>query len=238
VTEPADTAADPADTAAEAPESPTVAGRSRGLVVTLVAVIAVAALAAAVAIGHAWGRDSSGSGSAPGTSSVDAGFARDMSTHHRQAITMAGYARDNTADPAVKVLAYDIETSQYFQVGEMQGWLDTWGVTHNSTDPMGWMASSHMTMGSDGLMPGMATPDQMSKLESLHGKALDILFLQLMIHHHQGGLPMAKYAQQHAGEPYVRSLAQSMINAQSGEIVLMEQMLRKLGASPLPAPDE
>ena len=65
---------------------------------------------------------------------MDAGFAWDMSTHHQQAITMAGYTRDNTDDPAIKVLAYDIETSQYFQVGEKQGWLDTWGLPRESTN--------------------------------------------------------------------------------------------------------
>ena len=47
---------------------------------------------------------------------------------------MAGYTRDNTDDPAIKVLAYDIETSQYFQVGEKQGWLDTWGLARESTN--------------------------------------------------------------------------------------------------------
>jgi uncharacterized protein (DUF305 family) len=160
-----------------------------------------------------------------------------MSTHHQQAITMAGYTRDHTDDPAIKLLAYDIETQQYFQVGEMQGWLDTWGLSRNNPDQMAWMAG-HSHVQPDGLMPGMATPAQMSRLESSQGRALDLLFLQLMIHHHQGGLPMAQYAQEHAGEAYVRNLAQSMINAQSSEIVSMEQMLRQLGGTPLPPPQQ
>lgn len=148
---------------------------------------------------------------------------------------MASYTRDNTDDSAVRVLAYDIESTQTFQIGEMQGWLDVWGLSRQSTTPMAWMAG-HAHLQSDGLMPGMATPAQMTTLQTLHGKALDILFLQLMIHHHQGGVTMAQYAQQHAGEQYVRDLAQSMINAQSSEIVQMEQMLRSLGGTPLPAP--
>ena len=203
----------------------------------LTAIVAVACLAAAIAIGHLWGSAGTGSSaSSPSSTSVDAGFARDMSTHHQQAITMAGYTRDNTDDPAIKVLAYDIETSQHFQVGEMQGWLTTWGLSRTSTaTQMAWMAW-HCTSGRDGLMPGMATPAQMTKLESLHGKALDVLFLQLMIHHHQGGLPMAQYAAAHASQQYVRDLAQSMVTAQSGEIVQMEQSLRQLGGAPLPPP--
>jgi uncharacterized protein (DUF305 family) len=76
----------------------------------------------------------------------------------------------------------------------------------------------------------------MNKLESLHGKALDILFLQLMIHHHQGGVPMARYALVHAKDASVRSLAGAIVSAQSAEIIEMEQTLRTLGASSLPPP--
>ena len=64
-----------------------------------------------------------------------------------------------------------------------------------------------------------------------------MLFLQLMIRHHQGGLEMAQYAADHAGKSYVRDLAQSMINAQSAEVIEMERLLRQLGGSPLSPPD-
>ncbi|MGN6605453.1 MAG: DUF305 domain-containing protein [Jatrophihabitans sp.] len=214
-------------------------GGSR-LRIVLVAVLAVAALVLAGGAGWLLGH-SSGSADTPSSSSVDAGFARDMATHHEQAVIMAGYERDNTTDPALKVLATDMETSQQFQIGQMNGWLDAWHLPYTTTQPrMAWMGSSMGDMhGMDmhgNLMPGMATPDQMDKLESLHGKALDILFLQLMIRHHQGGLPMAEYAVAHASEGYVKTLAQAMLNAQQSEITYMEQQLRKLGGTPLPAP--
>jgi uncharacterized protein (DUF305 family) len=223
------------DASAEA--SPAPAADRRPMTVVLTAIVVVAALVAATAIGHLWGaRGSGSSASSPSATSVDAGFARDMSTHHQQAVTMAGYTRDNTSDPAVKILAYDIETSQYFEIGQMQGWLDSWGLPHQSSaTQMAWMAG-HAHLQADGLMPGMATPAQMSKLESLHGNALDIFFLQLMIHHHQGGVPMAQYAAAHAGQQYVRDLAQSMVTAQNSEIIQMEQLVRQLGSAPLSPP--
>ena len=86
-------------------------------------------------------------------------------------------------------------------------------------------------------MPGMATQSEINKLLSLTGKPLDIYFLQLMIRHHQGGIPMAQYAAAHAGRAYVRDLARKMVQNQSNEIVTMEQLLRQLGGSPLPPPD-
>ena len=100
---------------------------------------------------------------------------------------------------------------------------------------MAWMGG-HVHLGADNLMPGMATADQLNHLQTLRGTALDIAFLQLMIHHHQGGIPMARYAVEHAKEPYVRNLARSMMAAQSSEIVSMEQTLRQLGGAPLPPP--
>jgi uncharacterized protein (DUF305 family) len=214
----------------------TAAGRNRprALVVALVALIAVAVAGGALAVG--WKLGQHGRVTAPSSSSVDAGFSRDMSVHHQQAVTMAIYERAHTTDPDLALLAYDIEDTQTFEMGQMQGWLDTWRLSPTSSQArMAWMAG-HAHLTADGLMPGMATATQLSELKSASGRALDILFLQLMIHHHQGGIPMAQYAAAHATEPYVRKLANAMVTFQSDEIVQMEQVLRQLGGAPLPAP--
>ncbi|HEV2885878.1 MAG TPA: DUF305 domain-containing protein [Jatrophihabitans sp.] len=207
----------------------------------LLVVLSVAALVLAGGLGYIAGHRS---GSAtPGAGSVDAGLAWDMSVHHRQAVTMAGYVRDHSTDGVVRTLAYDIETSQFNQVGQMQGWLDSWGLPpENPGTPMSWMSGGHdmssmagMTA-AGGLMPGMATQAEVDKLQTMTGKAMDVYFLQLMLRHHQGGLPMAQYGAEHASEPYVRNAAQKMATGQGAEIVLMEQLLRERGASPLPPP--
>jgi uncharacterized protein (DUF305 family) len=219
--------------AAEA-ESPSPSGSA--LRTTLLAIIAVAALVVAVAGGFLWGRDSKSTAYVPSVGSVDVGFAQDMIVHHSQAVTMASYARDYTDNADLKLLAYDIEDQQTFQIGQMQGWLQNWGVPAVDSSPMSWMAGhGHLD---NGLMPGMATPPEVAKLQTLHGKALDVYFLQLMIRHHQGGIPMAQYAAANAKVPYVRDLAQAVVNAQSSEIISMEQMLRQLGGTPLPAPTQ
>ena len=200
----------------------------------LLVVIAVAVLAIGVTAGWIVGnRDTAATVS---DSSVDAGFARDMSAHHAQAVQMAGYARDHTSDSSIRLLAYDIETAQYFELGEMQGWLDDWGLSRNADRPvMSWMAG-HDHVEANGLMPGMATPAEIDKLETMTGKPLDVYFLQLMLRHHQGGVPMAKYAAEHAKQPYVRNLATKMYTNQSKEIIQMERLVRERGTSPLPAP--
>ena len=200
----------------------------------LIAVLVVGLLVIAGAAG--WLLRGSGGGSQPSATSVDAGFAQDMTIHHIQAVTMAGYERDNTTNAGLKVLAFDIETEQQFQVGQMSGWLDAWNLGRNDAHPMAWMGHAHAVV--NGLMPGMATPSQMTKLESLHGNALDVLFLQLMIHHHQGGLAMARYAAAHASTDYVRQLAGSIVVSQAAEIIEMQKLLTGLGGSPLPPPTD
>jgi uncharacterized protein (DUF305 family) len=212
-----------------APPSP------RSLRTALITAIALAALLLSGSVGYLIGHRGT---TIPGAKSVDAGFAWDMSTHHLQAVTMAGYTRDHSSDSSIKLLAYDIETSQFNQVGEMRGWLEVWGLpVTNPNSPMAWMAGSgHEHMQSNGLMPGMASPDELNKLQSMSGKALDVYFLKLMLRHHQGGLPMAQWAAKHASTDYARNAAQKMADSQSGEIVLMEQLLRERGASPLPPP--
>ena len=202
--------------------------RPRWLLVVLGVVCAVALLGAGAALTVLTGV---GTDRSPAVDSVDAGFARDMATHHDQAVQMAQVVRDNSTDPAVRLLAFDIETGQLAQIGQMHGWLDAWGQTAQSEIPqMAWMGH---TIEPGQLMPGMATPAEMAKLRGLRGKTMDIYFLQLMIRHHEGGLPMAQYGAAHATEPYVRTMARAIVTAQQNEVVTMEQMLRERGAQPL-----
>jgi uncharacterized protein (DUF305 family) len=208
---------------------PAATGRApRSLLVVLAVVTALALLAAGAGIAVGTGL---GSSPVPGPASVDAGFARDMSTHHEQATEMAQIVRDTGTDPTVRLMAYDIETQQLGQVGQMRGWIDSWGQTPQSSEAqMAWMGHG---MAPGELMPGMATTAELTRLRGLSGKPLDVYFLQLMIRHHRGGLEMAQYAAQHASKDYVRQLANRIALAQQAEVVTMEQMLRERGGQPL-----
>ena len=180
----------------------------------------------------------------PAADSVDAGFSRDMSRHHLQAVEMANLAAGRSTDPEVLLLAFDIASTQTNQAGRMQGWLTLWGLPLTSGDTMGWMDDgamaghdmSAMEAADGAVMPGMATEAELAELRSLQGTPFDVRFLQLMIRHHQGGLEMAEYGQQHAGEAVVRGLARSIAETQTAETTTMEQMLRARGGAPLPAP--
>jgi uncharacterized protein (DUF305 family) len=199
----------------------------------LLAVVAVGLvlLGGALAVVSGLGADRAATPSA-----VDVGFSRDMSTHHLQGVEMANLATDHSQDPAVRGLAFDISSTQTNQAGRMQGWLALWGYSATGGDQMSWMSGDmHMHM-TAGLMPGMATEDQLAHLRSLSGPAFDVEFLRLMIRHHQGGLEMARYAQAHGETAVVRALAKSIADSQTAETQLMTGMLSARGGTPLPAP--
>jgi uncharacterized protein (DUF305 family) len=160
---------------------------------------------------------------------VDVGFTRDMKVHHAQAVRMSAVLHRRSTDPELSFLALDILTTQQGQIGIMTGWLDLWGHTQTSTEPaMTWM-------GHRGPMPGMAGAQELAALERLPVPQLEEQYLRLMIRHHEGAVPMASYAAEHARSPQVARLARAMAQGQAAEIALMQSLLARRGAAPEPA---
>ncbi len=189
-------------------------------------IIALAVVAALLGGLAGWwvGRDGP-----PDDDSVEAGFARDMTAHHTQAVEMALIARDGTGSDAIRFLATDIILTQQAQIGIMRGWLDVWGLGPNSSDPpMAWAGDDH-NAGVHGSMPGMLTRDEITAMNDLDGVALDREFLTLMIEHHEGGVVMAEAALGSLDSGPVHRLAQSIVDAQQAEIDAMNDMLTQLG---------
>jgi uncharacterized protein (DUF305 family) len=178
---------------------------------------------------------------------VDVGFAQDMSVHHRQAVLMAGLARERSSDPAIRSIAFDIETNQLEQIGRMQGWLSLWNAAPLPNGRyMTWMADaasmpgmaygSGVSTAGSATMPGMASPADLERLRTSNGAQFDVLFLQLMLRHHQGGAPMARYAAEHGETAQVRNLAEKIAVSQGAESEYLAQLLAQRGAQPLPWP--
>lgn len=166
----------------------------------------------------------------PDPDSGDVGFARDMSDHHRQAVEMSALIYDRTDDEIIRILAYDILTTQQAQIGIMSGWLDIWGYRWFSPGPkMEWMG-----VPVTGLMPGMATQEELNQLRAAQGVEADAIFMQLMIRHHRSGVMMAEAAVEQAKTKVVRNLAQGMAEAQQVEIEYMQQLLQEKGYPPVP----
>jgi uncharacterized protein (DUF305 family) len=212
--------------------------------------LVVAAAVALLLLGAAGGLLAGLPGSAPTPAtptadSVDVGFAQDMTVHHQQAVEMAAWERDHTTDPALFQLASDIEATQTSQIGRMQGWLELWGAGALPVGGhMAWMTGpeGHAHMGGTAMptggvatMPGMASTEELAAMRAATGHQLDVMFLQLMLRHHEGGATMLQYGAQHASLPQVRNLAAQMLSSQTTEAGYLRQLLAERGGQPLPS---
>ena len=168
---------------------------------------------------------------------IDVGFVQTMTVHHRQAILMSQLMLDGR-ETAVSSLARRIANTQLYEVGQMEGWLRLWQESlHPRPLRMGWMLLGDTPLDTETEqylldceqsptgMPGLATLQQLETLRASRGLAGDRRFLQMMLDHHQGGIPMARFAARHAHLKVVRDLAAQIVLEQSREIDLISRML-------------
>lgn len=161
----------------------------------------------------------------PEEGSAEAGFVRDMTIHHAQAVEMAEIVRDKTESEEIRMLAADIALTQQAQIGQMQGWLDVWGLPATGEEPaMNWMG-----MPTEGRMPGMASPGEIDELQKAPPEEADKLFLQLMIPHHEAAVPMAEAVLGETDREEVKRLASAIAASQQAEIEMMQGLLKIRG---------
>ncbi len=115
---------------------------------------------------------------------ADVKFMQGMIGHHAQALEMTALLETRTKSDDMRKLAERIEVSQSDEIKMMQHWLRD----HGKPVPD---AHAHHAHGAT-LMPGMLTPEEMSRLAAVTGPEFDRLFLAFMIKHHQGALVMVK----------------------------------------------
>src|SRR5262245_15274181 len=173
----------------------------------------------------------------PRDDSAEAGFARDMATHHAQAVEMAFVVRDKSDDQDLRTLASDIIVTRSTQRGVFMGWLQQWGLPQASARPrMAWMPGhAHMARaaGVAVLMHGMASDAELRSLGEANGVDAEIRFLQLMIRHHEGGVIMARALTARSDRRELVQMAKSVEEGQLAEIAQMRSMLAARGAQPL-----
>lgn len=220
------------------PQSPPRPPRVTARAVWAGVVLILIALVAGVLLGRI---GAPAAASMPGETSAEAGFARDMQTHHNQAVEMSMLLRDRTDDDELRLLALDIATAQSQQAGQMFAWLNAWGLPQTGSEPeMAWMTRPALTGDGDmgGMhdgghsdhelgepMPGLATPAQMQQLRDADGLEAERLWLELMIAHHQGGVEMAEAVLARTDDPLVTPLATGMATLQQKEIDYMTELL-------------
>lgn len=159
---------------------------------------------------------------------ADVMFAKMMSVHHSQAVTMSNVILDKEdIPPRVAELARQIKEAQGPEIETMTSWLKAWG----EPVPIGdhGMDGMHSMEGmSSGQMEGMMSGEQLQQLKDAEGTKAAKLFLSHMIEHHKGAVEMAQQEVENGTNPEAIALAKQMIKAQKAEIETMKELLGTL----------
>ena len=140
----------------------------------------------------------------------DVMFAQMMIVHHEQAVEMSELALTNTTNAEILDLAHRILDTQQPEIDTMNAWLESAGAT-------GHMHSMDM--------PGLADADTMNLLRDTTDLSFDSMFLMTMIQHHEGAISMANDVLATTSNEDVRTLANSIVSAQTSEIDDMYTLL-------------
>lgn len=157
----------------------------------------------------------------------DVAFMQGMIVHHQQAVDMAALVDERTNNPDIVAVAGRIDASQKDEIDFMTGWLRD----RSQQLEMAGMGHAHH----DGMMKGMATPEQMAQLADSNGTAFDRLFLQLMIPHHLGAIDMVEELHGQPGtayEPVMFEFTNDVVSDQQAEVDRMNTVLAGLSTDP------
>ncbi|WP_169807560.1 DUF305 domain-containing protein [Herbidospora mongoliensis] len=149
-------------------------------------------------------------------------FFQGMIPHHAQALRLTALVPARTENRDVTLIAERIASTQEDEIAQMRRWLTSRGQDVPSTE------HGH---GAGGLMPGMLTEEQFTRLEKTKGADFDRLFTQFMIGHHMGALEMVgKLFGSGGGQETETYVFATHVDAdQRIEIDRMQQLLAAMG---------
>ncbi len=166
----------------------------------------------------ACGSDSSSSGSDAGNG-TDVAFIDEMTPHHQSAIDMTKIADRRGKSGFVKRLATGIDKAQSSEIATMRNIRSRLSGVQKTE--LG-MSMGDMGMNMDDAMLNTATP-------------FDRAFVDMMIPHHQGAIRMARVELANGKNGQLRTLATSIVAAQSREISAMNDFRTRTYGAPSPA---
>jgi uncharacterized protein (DUF305 family) len=160
---------------------------------------------------------------------ADVRFMTGMIHHHAQAIEISLLAPTRAESTSIRTLAARIINAQQDEIALMQRWLQDRDRPAPELHVMDGRVMVHGT-GHDHMegMPGMLSPEQITRLAAASGPEFDRLFLTFMIEHHEGAVFMVRelFATDGAGQDEdVFRFASDVQVDQATEVARMQRML-------------
>jgi CubicO group peptidase (beta-lactamase class C family) len=154
----------------------------------------------------------------PSVTPADQRFMQGMIPHHAQALEMTALAAERAASAAVRAMALRMQISQRDEIALIEQWLR--GRDGAGAAPVNGHANGHTAQ----MMPGMLTSEQMRSLATARGAAFDRLFLELMIHHHEGAITMVEQLFGSSGAGQVSEIFQFASEVESDQRMEIDRM--------------
>lgn len=141
-----------------------------------------------------------------------------MIEHHQMGINMAKMAQNKASHAELKDLATKMVEDQQKDSDQLQKWRDEWYAGQPKSDHMnmpGMSKSDHAKMKG---MSGMNMQQMdMSKLEAASGNDFDLMFIDMIVPHHQMAIDMSRDALKKAQHAPLKSFARTTIDKQQKE---------------------
>lgn len=148
-------------------------------------------------------------GAPAGAAGYELQFIDAMRQHHQGAVEMARMAVERSTDPKVKSLAQKMLADQQREIGQLQQWRDQWFPGAAAADASRLPGASSMKM-------------DMTHMQSLSGHQFDMMWVDMMIPHHEGAVLMSCDAHEKSARPEIRNFARNVVRAQEQEISELE----------------
>jgi uncharacterized protein (DUF305 family) len=152
--------------------------------------------------------------SSPGAAAApyDLQFIDTMIAHHRGAIDIARLAKTKAAHAELKAMVEQMAQDQEREIKQMMDWRARWfkGQAHARN------------MDLPGMRDSMKDMDK-EQMKKVNGKEFDLMFLDMIIPHHQGAVVMSQDAVQKAEHQEIKQLTTRIIEQQQREIDQMKK---------------
>ena len=127
-------------------------------------------------------------------------FMQNMIDHHQMAVEMAEICLTNAVHEELRSVCSDIIAAQSAEIRQMQRWLQRWyDVSYTPT----------MKSGDERML---------ERLASLTGAEFEMMFMEMMIRHHETAISAAESCVEKASHVEMVSLCENIIATQSAEI--------------------
>lgn len=155
----------------------------------------------------------------PKDANFDILFIDAMIPHHQGGVVMAQEVLQKSKRPEMKQLAQEMIEAQEKEIAQLKNWRKAWYPSAGETPMMYHADMKHMMPMSEDMRSSMMMETDLGAAD----EQFDLRFINAMIPHHEGALPMAKELLEKSDRPEMKQLAQTILDSQQQEINQMTQ---------------